>query len=217
MIIPSSKYPAQTAVDLTNYPQGKARNVTASGSGDGTPFDKEWVNDFFGFEQALVLEAGITPSNNAETALASQLKDAIKTMIIRRQIAFYTITPGPVVIGANYPIVLAQQSGGYTVVSNGVIVPTAGSYLVTLCGELDSASTTNPWEISVTIAVAGTGASGSTGVVRRYSATIAQTQTLHKSFIVAISTPAAQPISIIATHNQTEFSNVGLLQIDRLS
>lgn len=77
MIIPSAKYPTQTDVDLTHYPQGKARNVTASGDHTGTPLEKDWLNDWFGFQQAAVLAGGVTPSGSPDTATASDVLNAV--------------------------------------------------------------------------------------------------------------------------------------------
>ena len=217
MIIPSSKYPAQTAVDLTNYPQGKARNVTVANDGSGTPLEQSWLNDWFGFQQAAALAAGITPSGTPDTALTSQLLAAISA-VTRPQNAFYHIAAtSPATSGTNYVISLAQQSGGYSLVSNAVVVPAAGSYLVTFSGELDSSNVGNPVEIAVSIAVNGAALSGSTGHVHRYSGTIAEVTTITKSFLVSIATPSSQAISLISTSAAHEFSFPGLLTIERQS
>jgi hypothetical protein len=76
-IIPSAKYPGQVASDPTNYPRGKARNVTVSGDGTGTPLEKDWVNDLWGFQQAMLYSVGFTPSGNPDTALDSQYLQAL--------------------------------------------------------------------------------------------------------------------------------------------
>ena len=47
---------------------------------DGTPLDASWGNDMGGFTDALLEEAGITPSGNPDTAVASQRLDALKNL-----------------------------------------------------------------------------------------------------------------------------------------
>ncbi len=79
MLIPSSRYPAQTAIDA-NYPQGKARNESVSGDTTGTPLEKDWVNDLWGMQQALIAAAGITPSGVPDSVAASDLLAAMKEL-----------------------------------------------------------------------------------------------------------------------------------------
>lgn len=69
-------YPSGTE-DNGDYPQGKAKNVSAPGAGDGFPFDKGFVNDIFGFLQALLAGAAITPSGVPDTAANSDYYDAL--------------------------------------------------------------------------------------------------------------------------------------------
>lgn len=71
------RYPDQVDTD-SNYPQGKARNKSTPAATDGTPFEEDYINDQWGFFQALLKEANITPSGNADTAINSQYLDAIK-------------------------------------------------------------------------------------------------------------------------------------------
>ena len=79
-INPSAKY---ANIDTTDpaYPLGKARNVVVKDDGTGTPFDKDWLNDLFGFQQALLAEAGISATGTPDTATASQYLDAIQAII----------------------------------------------------------------------------------------------------------------------------------------
>jgi len=74
----ASKYPTQTTAPDANYPLGGAQNVTSPGDGTGTPWDEELINDIIGFFQALITETGVIVSGNAETAVASDLWDALK-------------------------------------------------------------------------------------------------------------------------------------------
>lgn len=79
-IKPSDVYPAQ--VDVTSpsdYPQGKAQNITIADDGTGTPLEKTWVNDLWGFLQSLLREdGGAVPSGTPDTARASQYLDGVK-------------------------------------------------------------------------------------------------------------------------------------------
>jgi hypothetical protein len=80
-IVPSDTYPGQTDVsDTAGYPYGAAQNVTVAGDGTGFPMEKTWVNDVFGFLQALLVDAGITPSGDPDEANASQYLQAIHEM-----------------------------------------------------------------------------------------------------------------------------------------
>ncbi len=76
-IKPNALWAGQTTVDA-EYPLGKARNVSVPGDGSGTPLSQEWVNDLWGFQQALLARAGITESEDPDTALVSQYCDAIE-------------------------------------------------------------------------------------------------------------------------------------------
>jgi hypothetical protein len=91
-IKPSVNYPTKTTAPDANYPYGSARNVSAPGDGTGTPLEEAWVNDFFGFSQKLTDAAGVTPSGNPETILASDLFDSIEKTFSRFSMAVDTGT-----------------------------------------------------------------------------------------------------------------------------
>ena len=81
-IDPSALYPGQIDTsDPTGYPYGAAQNVTVAGDGTGTPLEKDLVNDIFGFQQALLEEANITPSGTPDKVGASQYLEAIQEVI----------------------------------------------------------------------------------------------------------------------------------------
>jgi len=80
MIIPSSKYPTQVQV-VANYPHGRAKNKVSESDTTGFPLEKDWVNDWLGFCQAMVVHAGITPTNTPEQVGVSQVMDAIEYLI----------------------------------------------------------------------------------------------------------------------------------------
>lgn len=73
-----SVYGIQVLSGQPGYPYGKARNVTVAGDGTGTPWEAALVNDFVGFEQALLSEAGILPSGTPDRVGASDYLNAIK-------------------------------------------------------------------------------------------------------------------------------------------
>jgi hypothetical protein len=79
-IRPADEYPAQTIDSDPGYPEGKARNVTVSGDNTGTPLDELWVNDMWGFFQALLAAAGITPSGDPDEVGASDYLDATQAV-----------------------------------------------------------------------------------------------------------------------------------------
>lgn len=77
-IIPSTDYSGQIDTsDSTGYPHGKAQNVTVAGDGTGTPLEQDWVNDLWGFLQALLDRAGITPSGNPDKVGTSDYLDSL--------------------------------------------------------------------------------------------------------------------------------------------
>lgn len=81
-INPSTKYPGQIDTsDSTGYPYGKAQNITVSGDGTGTPWEKDLVNDVFGFQQALLKSVNATPTGTADKVGASQYLDALNTRL----------------------------------------------------------------------------------------------------------------------------------------
>lgn len=77
-IVPSTEYPAQTITSDPGYPHGKARNVTVPGDGTGTPLEADWLNDLWGFLQAVLSYGGVSPSGVPDTASASDYLDALK-------------------------------------------------------------------------------------------------------------------------------------------
>ena len=61
-----------------NYPTGSIKNESVPGANDGTPLDAEWGNDEQGFTDALLNDAEISHSGNADTLNASDRLDALK-------------------------------------------------------------------------------------------------------------------------------------------
>jgi len=70
-----------TAPDA-NYPYGSAKDDSTGTTGDGTPIKKALLNDTYGFYQWLLTKAGIVPSGTADTAIASDLGDALGVLFV---------------------------------------------------------------------------------------------------------------------------------------
>lgn len=79
-LVPSVRYSGQVETGDAGYPQGKARNAGAYQDGTGTPLEKDWLNDVWGFLQALLDRARITPSGSADRVGASQYLDAVQAV-----------------------------------------------------------------------------------------------------------------------------------------
>jgi len=71
-INPSVKYVGKITAPSVDYPYGKAQNITVPGDGTGTPWEKDLLNDIFGFQQALLDDASEVPSGIPEKVGASQ-------------------------------------------------------------------------------------------------------------------------------------------------
>jgi hypothetical protein len=75
-LIPSANYPAQVDADVA-YPYGKARNAGSYQDGTGTPLEQAWVNDIWGFLQALLDAGAVIPSGVADKVGASDYLTAL--------------------------------------------------------------------------------------------------------------------------------------------
>jgi hypothetical protein len=86
-IRPDTTYPGQVATNDAAYPYGKAQNLVTLGDGTGTPWEKDLVNDIFGFEQSLLVEGLITPSGVPDKVGASDYLNALKLILSARRAA----------------------------------------------------------------------------------------------------------------------------------
>lgn len=223
MIIPSSKYPSQIDVtDLTNYPRGKARNVVATGEITGTPLEKDWINDWFGFQQAAIVAAGITPSGTPDTAVASQLLDSLKALMLivsqQRYIAAYQVSSGVFKnSGLAFPLTAIHSFpvGAWVMASGVITVPAAGKYKISFQGIVDSSDVSNPKDLFASIAIAGA-TTGVKGWARRYSATTSDAFGISGESVVNITNPAVQTISLFSSTAALEFtpSTTGTLIVE---
>lgn len=84
------RYAPDATAPTTDYPLGSIKNDSVPGADDGTPLEKDWGNNVEGFHQALIADAGLTASGTPDTAVASQLLDAVKIVaanVVKAQMA----------------------------------------------------------------------------------------------------------------------------------
>ena len=72
------RYAPAAVAPTTAYPLGSIKNDSVPGADNGTPLEKDWGNNVEGFHQALMAEAALTANGTADTAIASQLLEAVK-------------------------------------------------------------------------------------------------------------------------------------------
>lgn len=77
-------YGAQVNAADANYPFGSGKNDAVPGDQSGTPFDQAWFNDLIGYFQKTLDEAGITPSGNPDTIVASDYWDALQDAMAKK-------------------------------------------------------------------------------------------------------------------------------------
>jgi len=78
------RYPGRAGPKNLAYPQGSFKNRTSPTSKDGTYLEKDWANDWAGFFQALLSDAGMTANGVVDTAQASQYFDALMAAVGNR-------------------------------------------------------------------------------------------------------------------------------------
>lgn len=76
-----NKYPGRFDPVSADYPQGKFKNRSSPTAQDGSYMERDWLNDWAGFFGALLSGAGVTPNGNVDTARASQLYDALESVV----------------------------------------------------------------------------------------------------------------------------------------
>jgi len=80
------------------FPYGSAKDVSTPGAGDGTPALALWVNDNWGFLQAILDEAGLVPTGTPDQVGASQYLDGLKAIaggggrLVKRLLTSGTLT-----------------------------------------------------------------------------------------------------------------------------
>lgn len=114
-IRPNNEYPDATTEPDSDYPYGGARNVVSPGDGTGTPWEAKLINDVFGFQQALLEQADISPNNLPETASVSQYLEALKVIFGDRQYQELDLISG----FTSSKIAVARQGDVVTITSVG--------------------------------------------------------------------------------------------------
>ena len=112
-ITPSSEFPGKIAAPTTEFPYGKARDITTPGDGTGTPWRAALANDIFGAQQSLLSAADIVPSGTPDEVGSSQYLQALSRMGIMDWNTQTTYRIGGKVIGSDAAIyeALVEQAG----------------------------------------------------------------------------------------------------------
>jgi parallel beta-helix repeat protein len=80
-INPVTQYPGKVAPATPDNPFGTARNITIPGDGTGTPWESALLKDEWALHHAMLLNAGMEPNGNPDSAENSQLFKAAKASI----------------------------------------------------------------------------------------------------------------------------------------
>lgn len=166
-LVPSARYPSQIDIDAA-YPQGKARNSGAFQDGTGTPLEKDWVNDLFGFEQALLDEAGITPSGTPDAVGASDYLDAINVLAVDRpKMALTPVLMQLRQVGIDVPFTDTANSLAVRRLSNGpvLVLKTGATGVHRLSDGDDAHEEFGSGLVSITSLVTGVAGSGAVRLV----------------------------------------------------
>ena len=87
-------YPTQIAT-ATGYPGGKAKNKVSANDTTGTPFEQRWVNDMWGFMDALMGRGQRTRSGEPDSSTNSDHCFALEEII--RYWMMQAFNPAPVI------------------------------------------------------------------------------------------------------------------------
>jgi len=151
MIRPIDEYPGKVEPVSSQYPDGKARNISAPGDGTGTPLEAKWLNDLFGVMQYVTSKAGITPSGTPENAETSQVFEGLWTLLNARVLTFNLTAD------ANYTLTADQNLyKNITITDTGVVLTTGRDIIVDDVGRIFLFTNSTAQTLTVKTA-AGTG------------------------------------------------------------
>lgn len=129
---PSSTYPSQVDTsDPTGWPYGRARNESVAGARNGTPLEEAWVSDLWGFQQALLESANITPSGNPDRSGSNGTQSQYLRAI--RQLNFDLVLPLPAATREGSHFTFEPSTGWTQTTAGGAF---AGSFLYFPIGPL---------------------------------------------------------------------------------
>jgi hypothetical protein len=151
MISPADEYAGKVVAPTTEYPYGKAQNITSPGDGTGTPWEAKLVNDLFGLQQFLANKAGIVPSGTPDNATNSQQFDALWKLLNYRTLTFN--------LNADTDLTLSTDQNLYkfiTITDTGVVLTTGRNVIVDTVGRLFIVANSTAQTLTVKTA-AGTG------------------------------------------------------------
>ncbi len=130
-LIPSVRYSGQVETGDAGYPQGKARNAGAFQDGTGTPLERDWLNDLWGFLQALLDRARLTPSGIPDRVGASQYVDAMQAVArasaVKRALVLRQID---VTLSGTTPAASSSLVGAVSALGYWTVVAKAGTQAV---------------------------------------------------------------------------------------
>lgn len=133
------RYPGRAGPKNLAYPQGSFKNRTSPTSKDGTYLEKDWANDWAGFFQALLSNAGMTANGVVDTAQASQYFDALMAAVGNRFAPTATFAEIAALTEDDGPIICNDQGGAVYVWNGAAYAPLLGGE--TYAGALKIATT----------------------------------------------------------------------------
>lgn len=74
----NEKYPGRFNNPTTAHPQGAFKNRTSPTAQDGSYLEADWANDWSGFFESLLINAGIAPDGTVDAVGASQYFNALQ-------------------------------------------------------------------------------------------------------------------------------------------
>ena len=83
-LILSDRYTGRANEPSDGRPRGSVKNRTAPDSADGTYLEADMANDERAFQDAVLVNAGVTPNGQVDTGLSSQVYDALMTLVQSR-------------------------------------------------------------------------------------------------------------------------------------
>src|SRR5690625_5075921 len=105
------RYPGRANPKTLSYPQGSFKNRTSPTSKDGTYLEQDWANDFLGFFQRMMVDAGITGNDQVDTAESSQYFDALVRAVGSRFPKYVSFAEAVAVTEDIGPIIVIGMDG----------------------------------------------------------------------------------------------------------